>query len=183
MEDFTFRRLTRDDFALLAGWLGQDHVARWWNHETSPEALDRDFGPTADGVEPAQDFVALRDGKPFGLVQFCVLADSQDYVDELAPHVEVPVGAASIDYLVGDPGETGRGLGTAMIAAFVERTWDAEPDVTCLIVPVNSANVASWRALLRAGFRLIARGDLEPDNPIDDPAHEILRIDRPPATS
>ena len=34
-------------------------------------------------------------------------------------------------------------------------------------------------ALLHAGFRLVARGDLETDNPSDDPLHEILRLDRP----
>jgi aminoglycoside 6'-N-acetyltransferase len=44
---------------------------------------------------------------------------------------------------------------------------------------VSSANQASWRALLAAGFRLVARGELEPDNPIDDRRHEILRVDRP----
>jgi hypothetical protein len=32
---------------------------------------------------------------------------------------------------------------------------------------------------LRCGFRLVARGELEPDNPIHDPMHEVLRIDRP----
>jgi aminoglycoside 6'-N-acetyltransferase len=44
---------------------------------------------------------------------------------------------------------------------------------------VSSANQASWRALLGAGFGLVARGELEPDNPIDDREHEILQIDRP----
>jgi len=33
--------------------------------------------------------------------------------------------------------------------------------------------------LLHAGFRIVARGELEPDNSIDDPSHEILRLDRP----
>ena len=33
-------------------------------------------------------------------------------------------------------------------------------------------------ALLSAGFHLVAQGELTPDNPIDDRAHEIVRIDR-----
>lgn len=41
----TWRRLTEDDFPLLISWLEQPHVARWWNHETSIEAVRRDFGP------------------------------------------------------------------------------------------------------------------------------------------
>jgi aminoglycoside 6'-N-acetyltransferase len=65
-----------------------------------------------------------------------------------------------------------------MIEQFVAHVWAHEPAATNIVVPVSSANVASWRALLRAGFRLVARGELEPDNPIDDHRHEVLRIDR-----
>jgi hypothetical protein len=50
---------------------------------------------------------------------------------------------------------------------------------TCIVVPVNSANVASWKALLAVGFRLAARGEVEPDNPVDDRMHELLRLERP----
>lgn len=176
----TFRRLGRDDFELLATWLARPHVARWWNHEFTPDAVERDFGPTADGYEPAEDHLALHDGRPIGVVQFCVLADWPEYVDELTPHVALPDGAVSIDYLIGEPELIGRGIGTAMIGAFVEQLWNASPEAAAVVVPVSSANVASWRALQKAGFRTIAQGDLEPDNPIDDPAHEILRLDRPP---
>jgi aminoglycoside 6'-N-acetyltransferase len=48
-------------------------------------------------------------------------------------------------------------------------------------VSVVAANVASWRALEKAGFRRVAAGELEPDNPVDDPQHYMLRIDRPGA--
>jgi aminoglycoside 6'-N-acetyltransferase len=66
-----------------------------------------------------------------------------------------------------------------MIAAFVERLWATEPGVTHLLVPVNAGNVASWRALEKAGFRKVARGEMEPDAPGDDRMHVVLRIDRP----
>lgn len=65
-----------------------------------------------------------------------------------------------------------------MIRAFVERIWHADPEVTCIIVPVVAANTASWLVLQRVGFRIVAQGNLEPDNPIDDPQHKILRLDR-----
>jgi aminoglycoside 6'-N-acetyltransferase len=47
---------------------------------------------------------------------------------------------------------------------------------------VVAANTASWRALEKAGFRRVASGDLPPDNPVDDPLHHVLRIDRPAAS-
>ncbi len=176
---FTFRRLTRDDFELLAQWLAEPHVHEWWDHEHTPEALDRDFGPTADGDEPAEDYLALLDGEPVGVVQYCHFVDYPDYVEEMADVSPVTEGAVSIDYLIGDPAQVGRGVGTSMIAAFVERTWVEDPLATHIVVPVNSANERSWRALISAGFRLVTRGNLEPDNPRHDPMHEILRIDRP----
>ena len=180
MGALSFRRLTRDDFPLLAGWLAEPHVARWWNHDVDAGALERDFGASADGAEPNEDWLVLLAGRPVGLIQYSRYDDYPEYRDELAPYVEVPTGAASIDYLLGDPSLTGQGLGTSMIEEFVERIWATAPDVPCVIVPVHARNVASWRALRSAGFHLVASGELEPDNPIDDRRHEILRIDRPP---
>jgi aminoglycoside 6'-N-acetyltransferase len=175
----TLRRLDEPDFPLLRQWLAQPHVARWWNHETSPEAVRRDFGPTARGEEPAEDFLALLDGQPIGLVQRCRIADYPEDHDPLATIVEVPAGAMMIDYLIGDPAQTGRGLGPRMITSIVTQTWSDFPDATCVLVPVVAANRASWRALEKAGLRRVGEGDIEPDNPVDDPRHYVYRADRP----
>ncbi|GAA2401228.1 GNAT family N-acetyltransferase [Actinomadura vinacea] len=175
----TWRRVTEDDFPLLRRWLAHPHVARWWNHDTTPEGVERDFGPTARGEEPAEDWLALLDGRPFGLVQRCRLAAYPAEREALAKVTSVPDGAMGIDYLIGEAAETGRGLGSRMIRAMVERTWPDYPDATCVIVPVAAGNHASWRALEKAGLARVAEGDLEPDNPIDGPAHVVYRIDRP----
>jgi aminoglycoside 6'-N-acetyltransferase len=173
-----FRRVGRSDFPLLGRWLAEPHVARWWNHESTPEAVERDFGPSVDGTEPNRDYLVLVEGRPIGLIQYSRLAECPEYVAELEPLTPVPDEAVSIDYLIGDPTLVGRGLGTAMLSRFVERIWSTAPRADSIIVPVNKANVASWRALLKVGFRVVARGELEPDNPIDDRQHEILRLDR-----
>lgn len=177
--EITFRRVTRDDFGLLARWLAEPHVARWWNHEFTPEAVEDDFGDSADGLEPSEDHLVLLDGRPIGLLQYSMWHDYQEYVEEMEPVYPVPIGAVTIDYLIGEPDLIGRGLGTAMIREFAGHVWRTNPAATCILVPVASANQASWRALLAAGFHLVARGELEPDNPIDDGRHEILRLDRP----
>ena len=179
MSTFTFRRVTRNDFGLLATWLAEAHVSRWWNHEFTPGAVERDFGDSADGKEPSEDHLALLDGRPMGLIQYSRYADYPEYLDELRSLLSVPAGAVSIDYLIGDPALVGQRLGSGMLAAFCDSIWRRDPDVRCIVVPVNSANVASWRTLRAIGFRIVARGALEPDNPIDDPMHEVLRLDRP----
>ncbi len=175
---FTWRRLAEGDFPLLRQWLAQPHVARWWNHETSAEAVMRDFGPAAKGEEPSEDLLVFVDDRPFGLIQRCRLADYSDDIAQLAPIVDVPDGAMSIDYLVGDPEQIGRGFGPLMIRSILQGTW-TDPAATCVIVAVSAANRRSWRALEKAGLRRIGEGDIEPDNPIDDPAHYVYCIDRP----
>ncbi|GAA4095248.1 GNAT family N-acetyltransferase [Nonomuraea soli] len=175
----TWRRLAHDDLPLLKSWLEQPHVARWWNHETSMEAVLRDFGPSVRGEEPGEDLLVFLDHDPLGLVQRSRLADYPEELEPLKEIVDVPEGAVQIDYLIGDPARVGHGLGTSMIGAILERTWNELPDATCVVVPVSAANIASWRALEKAGMRRVGEGDLEPDNPIDALLHFIYRVDRP----
>jgi aminoglycoside 6'-N-acetyltransferase len=178
MGHFTFRPLTRSDFPLLRHWLSQPHVQRWWADDPSPEALEADYGGCIDGTEPAQVFIALRDGAPFGLAQRLRLAAYPQYVADLQPLLPVPDFAGSIDYLVGEEREIGRGLGTHMLRAFVDQLWRDDADCTALLVPVHAENVASWRALEKIGFVRAARGDLEPDNPADTRDHYVMRMER-----
>jgi aminoglycoside 6'-N-acetyltransferase len=179
MSDLSFRRLAREDFAQLATWLETPHVARWWNHESSTAALERDFGPTIDGMDLADIFVVSLRERPIGLIQRYTFADNPHYADEVATLSPVPAAACSIDYFVGEPDLLRTGVGTAMLRALLRMTWDDEPAAPAVIVPVSASNVASWRVLERSGFRRVAEGPLRPDNPIDDDAHFVYRIDRP----
>jgi aminoglycoside 6'-N-acetyltransferase len=175
----SFRRLARDDFPLLARWLAQPHVHRWWNHETSPEALEADFGATVDRVDPAEVFIVSTGGRPFGLVQWYLFSDNARYIDELAPLLQVPGEALSMDYFVGEPDLLRQGWGAAMLRASLERIWRGYPAAPFVVVPVSAANEASWRVLERAGLVRVAEGPLAPDNPNDDWAHFVYRVDRP----
>ncbi|GAB3836456.1 GNAT family N-acetyltransferase [Kribbella italica] len=179
MNAVTFRRVTRADFPLLAEWLAHPHVARWWNHETSPEAVERDFGAAVDGTEPSEDFLLLVDGVRAGLIQRSRLADYPEELEAFAELTEVPDGTVIVDYFIGAEQQTGHGLGTAMIAALIERTWTDLPGTPAVLVAVVAANRNSWRALERAGLRRVAEGAMEPDNPVDDPLHFVYRVDRP----
>lgn len=176
----SWRKLRTEDFTLLGRWLAAPHVARWWNHETNPAAVHRDFAPTARGEEPAEDLLVHVDERPVALVQRCKLADYAEDFEPLAALVDVPSGALTIDYLIGDSTLTGTGLGPRIIAAVVEQSWEAYPHAPAIIVGVVAANRASWRALEKAGAARIGTGEMEPDNPIDDRLHYIYRFDRPP---
>ncbi len=118
----TWRRLTAADLSLLAEWLREPQVARWWNNEATDEAVERDFGPSVRGEEPGEDLVVSVDGHPIGLLQRSVIRDYPEDLAEFAGIVDVPDGALELDYLIGDAALRGRGLGARMIAAAVETT-------------------------------------------------------------
>lgn len=176
---WTFRPLTRADFPLLASWLSDPDVRRWWQHDPSPEAVERDFGPTVDRLEPGEDLVAELDGRPVGLVQRARVHSHPEDRSVLERIVgPVDPSAVQLDYLVGAVQDRGIGLGPRMLEAIVAETF-ADPDVPYVLVAVVAANRRSWRALERAGFHRVGSGEAEPDNPVDDPLHHVLRRDQP----
>lgn len=177
--EFTWRRLTRADFPRLCGWLAQSHVHRWWNHEYTLEAVERDFGPGLRGEEPGEDLLVFADGEPIGLVQRCRLTDYPEYLEDLVTLITIPPEAASLDYLIGDPERVGHGLGPAMLRAMIAGTWLEYPLAESVIIPVAAANRPSWRALEKAGMHRIAEGPMTPDSPADDGHHYVYAIDRP----
>ena len=178
MGEIKFRGLRREDFATLARWLSDPLVARWWNHETSPEALERDFGPSIDGRDGTEMSIAFDALGAFGLIQRYPVAAWSEYLGELSAVCVVPPGALSIDYLIGEPDRRGSGLGARMIASFVTDSWSACPEASDVIVPVAAGNGASWRSLEKAGFRRVAEGELKPDNPIDPRQHYVYALGR-----
>jgi aminoglycoside 6'-N-acetyltransferase len=178
LPEVELRPLRRADFPLLCRWLAEPLVARWWNDPATPDAVEENYGPSVDGVDPTAVYLGVHAGRPFGLVQVYAYADEPASLTELSAVCPVPPGALSIDYLVGEPSARGHGLGTAMIAAAVARGFADHPEASDVLVPVALGNMASWRALRRAGATWYAAGELAPDNPVDPRDHVIHRFVR-----
>jgi aminoglycoside 6'-N-acetyltransferase len=174
------RPLRRADFPLLCRWLAEPQVTRWWNDESTPDAVEAQYGPSVDGVDPTAVYLGVHAGQPFGLVQVYAFADEPESLAELSAVCPVPPGALSIDYLIGESGDRGRGLGAAMIMAAVARGFADHPEASDVLVPVALGNEPSWRALRRAGASWYAEGRLTPDNPIDPRDHVVHRFTRTP---
>ena len=180
LPEVQLRPLRRADFPLLCRWSAEPLVAHWWNDPATPEAVEAQYGPSVDGVDPTAVYLGVHAGQAFGLVQVYAFADEPDSLAELSAVCQVPPGALSIDYLIGEPSARGRGLGTAMIAAAVARGFADHPGAADVLVPVVLGNEGSWRALRRAGATWYAEGELTPDNPVDPRAHVVHRFARPP---
>ena len=162
MPEVELRAFGREDLPLLAGWLANEHVARWWPDDTSLAALEAHYGPAIDGTDPTLLYLAVADGVPIGFVQTYRHADHPDW-DRA---VGIP-GVAGIDYLIGEADRCGKGLGTAVIAALCAHTFRQFPDVVGIVSAPQAANSPSRRVLEKNGFRLLGVRDIESDDPSD----------------
>ena len=175
----TFRPFTADDLPLLAGWLARPHVARWWREDPGLAAVEARYSPILDGRDPTELFVLEADGAPAGLFQRYLAADYPQWAAALHETGQPGVDAAAgIDYLIGDAALTGRGLGTLAIAAFTRMALARYPAAGLVVVAVSQHNIASWRALEKAGYRRCWAGELASDDPSDEGPMYLYRHDR-----
>jgi aminoglycoside 6'-N-acetyltransferase len=165
------RPLTRADFPALVAWINAPHVQRWWRQPMSVEAAEAEYGAALDGEDPTEHFVVEVDGRPVGMIQRCRVGDHPEYVEALSP-TGTPAPAAAIDYLIGEVGWTGRGVGPRMIALAVRDAFARYPEVVAIVVLVQQDNRPSWRALEHAGFERAWSGQIVSDDPSDEgPSH------------
>ena len=147
------RPMTEADLPLVAGWLREPHVARWWLPGQSAEAelecyRQRLTGECDDGTHLL--VVVERGRGPVGWCQRYRWDDTPDAARELG----TGPGEVGVDYALGDPAATGRRLGTAMIAALV-RHVRAHYSECGVVVEPEAANAASRAVLERNGFALV----------------------------
>ncbi len=182
MVELRFRPLTREDLGLLGRWLAADHVEPWWQEDPSPAAVEARYGPAVDGREPTDLRIVEVDGEPIGFIQRYRLVDDPDWQESLRV-AGTPEDAAGCDYLIGDPGRLGAGLGPRLIDAFVAELWDRYPEVPAVVVDVDPRNRRSWRALEKVGFERVYEGHLESEDPADCGPTYVYLLRRPDATA
>jgi len=177
--DISFRPVTREDFPLLHRWLTTPAVQAWWRSDTrTVDDVEQEFGPQADGSDPTRSFLILVAGQPAGMIQCYQHADYPGWQEA----VGVP-SAAGIDYLIGEDGLRGRGLGSAAIAAFTATVFGLYPEVDSIVSVPQQANRASCRALEKAGFSLLDERELNTGDPSDAGPGAVYGLARMPPHS
>ena len=163
----TVRPLARGDLTRLSRWLAEPHVAEWWRDPSDLASVQAAYLPCLDGSDPAEVFIIEAAGRPAGLIERYLVADDPAWDRAMRATGTVPGSAAGIDYLIGDPGLRGQGYGTAAIALFTPLTFRRYPRAEAVVAAPQQGNVASWRALERAGFGRWWSGRLESGDPSD----------------
>jgi ribosomal protein S18 acetylase RimI-like enzyme len=114
--------------------------------------------------------IVTEGGRPIGWAQWYRW---DDYPAE-AEAVGAQTGDVGIDYGIGEPAATGRGVGRRMIAALVREVRRDQPGAGLLVGPA-AANPASCAVLERNGFRLVEARPVATERPI-----ALYRLDPEP---
>ena len=163
----TTRPLTGNDLVQVSRWLAEPHVAAWWKDPADLASVQQEFLPSIEGDDPTEMFIIEVAGRAAGLIQRYLVDDDPDWARAMQATGAVSGCAAGIDYLIGDSELTGRGYGTAAIATFTGLTLERYPQADAVVAAPQQANVASWRALARAGYTRWWSGQLDSDDPGD----------------
>lgn len=156
-----------DDVGLLVRWDADPDVAAalggrgedWYDW---PAELARD-------VAWRELLIAEEDGRPIGFVQ---LADA--VTEESHYWGDVDSGTWALDIWIGSPDDRGRGLGSAVMRAALDRIFLHHDAETVLIDP----QVGNRRAIefyRRLGFEALGERDFDGDRCL------VMRLTRPPA--
>lgn len=145
----TLRAMTRGDLPQVAQWRQQPHVLRWWAGDGEPtlERVTEQYAAKIDGISPTRIWVADVNGRSVGFVQDYRISDYPEHA-LLAPDPD----AIGFDYAIGEPEWVGRGLGVAILWAWMLKTRHRLPDARAYFAAPNHRNAASLRVLDKLGF-------------------------------
>ena len=146
-ETISFRPLTTSDLAMLYEWLHRPHVSEWWDNPGTYAELERDYPSHTPDGSTTRGYIALLENEPIGFIQSYIVIESGDGWWEQ----ETDPGARGIDQFLCNSEQLGRGLGRAMVRAFVDRLFQ-DPAVTRVQTDPSPKNERAIRCYRRAGF-------------------------------
>jgi aminoglycoside 6'-N-acetyltransferase len=140
--DYVFRPFTKKDLPLMARWLAEPHVAKWWTDDLDEQLAQTESHIDSISVEP---FVVELNGKPIAYLQ-----SYDPHMEDNHPYQDQPFGTLGIDVTIGESALIGKGHGPRMIDAFVAMLF--EEGCPRVVIDPDPSNVVAIRAYEKAGF-------------------------------
>lgn len=150
--EIAFRPVTKDDMPMLRRWMDQPHWREWWG---DPETELGYIIDMIEGRDTTRPFIFMLDEKETGYIQYWTIADQlfEPWLSKAPWMTEMPEGTIGVDISIGDRSRLSRGIGTAVLSAFVAML--REQGSTHIIIDPDPANKRAVRAYEKAGFRVI----------------------------
>ncbi|GAA3720852.1 RimJ/RimL family protein N-acetyltransferase [Spinactinospora alkalitolerans] len=142
------------DLDLVHAWMNRPHVAEFFGQAWSRRDWAGELAGQLAGTY-SRPFVVARDGTDVGYVELYRAAR-----DVIAGHYPADAGDIGLHIAIGSPGDTGRGLGPAIVGAFARALFAVDPACRRVMLEPDAANRAARSAALRAGMRLLGEIDL-----------------------
>ncbi len=99
-------------------FLVRPHVVEWWGPPPSRAEVEQEFGALTSDQSTTRAYLVFDDGAPIGYIQSYVAMGSGD-----GRRPEQDPGVRGIDQFLAHREQLGRGLGTTMVRAFVQRLF------------------------------------------------------------
>lgn len=158
-----FIPLRQEHFPRLLTWLNEPHVMKWWPHDHGSGTWTLDdiitkYTSYVDGYKlvdgykkPIHAFVVYYQNIPVGYAQYYNAYDfPRGYLLE---GLSKKLGAVNV--FIGEDEYTGKGLGTALINAFLDKqVW---PRFDACFVDPEVHNIAAIRAYEKCGFKIVKK--------------------------
>jgi aminoglycoside 6'-N-acetyltransferase len=171
----SFRPITKADVPNLVRWQSDDEVAEWyWDLRDEPEeVLIQSWVERVTGSgDKANRYIITVDGEDIGEIQDYLLADFPADAEEVGIS-----DAAGVDLFIGEPTWRDRGVGTAVLAKFVDEIVFGRRGVNTCIIDPEPSNRRAIRCYEKVGFRHV-RSYHSVENNVDV---YLMRLDRPQA--
>lgn len=173
--EIAFRTLQEDDLVVLKRWLEDPDVALWYETDsTELGALRQEYAAAIRGEGPDRSFIIQLDGRDAGYIQGYVIDAHPDY----ARQMQVDPGAVGIDLFIGEPGMRNRGLGSAVIRAFLRQVVFGEMGAEVAIIAPAPDNTRAIRAYEKAGFTWQKTVYIEDESPANTGHEYVMRQTR-----
>jgi len=147
------------DIPMFRDWISRPHVAEWWVEPPIAE-IEAWCDPSADDRADAHHVALLDGAAPIGFIQTYRAVEGHDDGWWLAEH---DPGVRGIDQFLANAEQLGRGLGTAMVRAFVAKLF-GDASVTRIQCDPAPHNHRAIRCYEKAGFRAVGEV-MTPDGP------------------
>ena len=144
-----FRTLDMSDLPRLAAWLMEPHVRKFY--QPDPITLDEvtaEYAPVIGNDTPTICHLAVSQGAPFAYVQSYRNFDYPEWAEMIDVHDGI-----SVDLFIGDPAFLHRGMGRALLVAYLQEVALARFAETHAYIAHATANASALRCSQAAGFR------------------------------